>query len=104
MNNKINKQRKEEQSLVLFHIPHKSLILKVINRYMHVAYHVHIGKCLQSVETLECCNRGAIVSVLTTGAVDSVFESQSGQIKDICFFSTKHTSLRSKNKDRLVQN
>ena len=84
MNNKTNKQRREEQSLVLFHLPHKSLILKVIKRYIHVAYHVHIGKCLQSLETLECCNRGgAIVSELTTTEVDCVFEPQFGQAKDI---------------------
>ena len=80
MNNKTNKQRKEEQSLVLFHLPHKSLILKVIRKYIHVAYQVHIGKCMQTVDTLECCNRGGvIVSELGTSEVDCVFEPQSGQ-------------------------
>ena len=66
MNNKTNKQRKEEQSLVLFHLPHKSLIPKVIKRYKHVAYQVHIGKGLQSVETLEYRIRGVIVCELAT--------------------------------------
>jgi hypothetical protein len=69
MNNKTNKQRKEEQSLVLFHLPHKSLILKVITRYIHVAYHVHIRKCLQSVETLECHNRRVLYNGLVVPCV-----------------------------------
>ena len=38
--------------------------------------------------------------VLTWSAVDSGFEHMSGQIKDykisICFFTNKHTALRSK--------
>ena len=103
MNNKTNKQRKEEQSLVLFHLPHKSLILKVIKRYIHVAYHVHIGKCLQSVETLECRIRGVIVCELTTSELNFLLEPQSGETKDIYFFSTKHTALRSKTKDWFAQ-
>ena len=94
---------RKNKACVLFHLPHKSLILKVITRYIHVAYHVHIEKCLQSVETLECRNRREIVSMLTTSEVDSVFEPQSGQTKDMYCFSTKHTALRSKNKDCLVQ-
>ena len=49
-----------------------------------------------------------MVSVLALSVVDRVFESLSGQTKDckigISFFSTKHTALRSKNKDWLVRN
>jgi hypothetical protein len=49
-----------------------------------------------------------MVSVLASSAVDRGFESLSGQTKDckigISFFSTKHTALRSKNKDWLVRN
>ena len=49
-----------------------------------------------------------MVSVLVLGAVDSGFEPRSGQTKDykigICCFSTKHTALRSKNKDWFARN
>ena len=81
MNNKTNKQRKEEQSLGVFHFPHKCLILKVIKTHIHVAYQVHIGKFMQAVETLECRNRGGvIVSEFATSEVDCGFERQTGQI------------------------
>ena len=80
MNNKTNKQRKNKV-WVLFHLPHKSLILKVIKKHIHVAYQVHIGKCMQTVDTLECCNiGGVIVSELATSEVDCVCEPKSGQI------------------------
>jgi hypothetical protein len=46
-----------------------------------------------------------MVGVLASNAVDREFEPRSGQTKEykigICCFSAKHTSLRSKNKDRL---
>ena len=49
-----------------------------------------------------------MVSVLASGAVDRGFKPWSGQTKDykigICCFSTKHASLRRKNKDMLVRN
>ena len=49
-----------------------------------------------------------MVSVLASSAVDRGFESRSGQTKDykigICCFSSKHTALRSKSKDRLARN
>ena len=49
-----------------------------------------------------------MVSVLSSSVVDRGFEPRSGQTKDykinICCFSTKHTALRSKNKDWLAQN
>ena len=49
-----------------------------------------------------------MVSVLTSSAVDHGFEPWSGRTKDyvigICCFSTKHTVLRSKNKDWLTRN
>jgi hypothetical protein len=65
INNKTNKQRKEEEhSLDNFSSPHKTIILKVGKRYMHVAHLVHIGKCLQSVEIHESRIRNVIVSVL----------------------------------------
>jgi hypothetical protein len=55
-------------------------IVRSATLFYDTPYHVHIGKCLQSVETLECCDRGGvIVSELTTTEVDSVFETQSGQ-------------------------
>jgi hypothetical protein len=51
---------------------------------------------------------GVMVSVLALSAVDCGFEPRSGQTKDykigICCFSTKHTALRRKNKDWMVQN
>jgi len=105
INNKTNKHRKEEeQSLDNISSPHKALILKVGKRYLHVAHQVHIGKCLQLVETLECRNRGVIVSVLATSELDRVFKPESGQAKDICCFSAKHAPLRSKKKGSLSQN
>jgi hypothetical protein len=49
-----------------------------------------------------------MVSVLTSCAVDRVFEPQSGQTKDyiigICCFSAKHAALRRKSKDWLAGN
>ena len=49
-----------------------------------------------------------MVSVLTSSAVDRGFEPQSGKTKDykigICCFSTNHTALRRKKKDRLARN
>ena len=51
---------------------------------------------------------GGMVSVFASSVVDRGFESRSGQTKDfkigICCFSTKHTALRSKNKDKLALN
>jgi hypothetical protein len=48
-----------------------------------------------------------MVSVLVLSVVDRGFEPRSGQTKDyeigICCFSTKHASLRSKNKDWLYR-
>jgi hypothetical protein len=47
-------------------------------------------------------------SVLTSSAVDRVFESRSGQTKDyktgICSFSAKHAALRTQSKDWLARN
>jgi len=74
--------------------PHKAVIMKVGKRYMHVAHQVHIRKCLQSVETLECRNRGVIVSVLAKCEVDRVVNPESVQTKDICCFSAKHAPVR----------
>ena len=49
-----------------------------------------------------------MVSVLASSAVDSGFEPRSDQTKDysigICYFSTKHVSLRGKSKDWLARN
>jgi hypothetical protein len=49
-----------------------------------------------------------MVSVLASSAVDRGFELRSGQTRDyaigICCFSSKHTALRSKSKDRLARN
>ena len=51
-----------------------------------------------------------MVSVLTSSAVDRVFEPRLGQTKDfeidICCFSSRSTqaSLRSKNRDQLARN
>ena len=49
-----------------------------------------------------------MVSVLTSSAVDRGFELRSDQAKDyeigICCFSTKHATLRRKNKDWLARN
>ena len=49
-----------------------------------------------------------MVSVLASSVVDRGFEPRSGQTNDykigICFFSTNHAALRSKNKDRLGRN
>jgi hypothetical protein len=49
-----------------------------------------------------------MVSMPASSAVDSGFESQSGQTKDykigICGFSAMHAALRSKSKDWLVWN
>ena len=51
---------------------------------------------------------GEMVSVLTSSAVDRVFEPWSGRTKyyeiGICCFSAKHTALRRKIKDWLAQN
>jgi hypothetical protein len=48
-----------------------------------------------------------MVSVLASNTVDCVFDPRSGQTKDykigICWFSSKDTTLRSKNKDWLAQ-
>ena len=59
--------------------------------------------------SINCDNRigGAIISVLTSSAVDHRFESWSGQTKEYnicigCF--SKHTALRSKRKDSLARN
>ena len=80
MNNKTNKGRKNK-AWTLFHFPHKFSILKVIKTHIHVAYQVHIGKCMQAVETIECRNRGGvIVSELATSEVDCVCETKSCQI------------------------
>jgi hypothetical protein len=81
-NNKTNKQRKEEQSL-----NNISSLTQILNSESHVAYQVHIEKFLQLVETLECSNRGVIVSALATRELDRVFKAKSGQTKDICCFS-----------------
>jgi hypothetical protein len=49
-----------------------------------------------------------MVTVLSSSAVDHVFEPRSGQTKDykigICCFSAKHAALRRKNKDWLARN
>ena len=49
-----------------------------------------------------------MVSVLASSAVNRGFEPQSDQTKDykigICYFSAKHTALRSKIKDWLARN
>jgi hypothetical protein len=49
-----------------------------------------------------------MVSVLASSVVDRGFKSRSGQTKDykicICCFSAKHTALRRKSKDWMVQN
>jgi len=80
MNNKTIKHRKEEeQSLDNISSPHNALILKVGKTYLHVEHQAHIGKCLQLVESLECCNRGVIVSVLATNELDRVFKPESGK-------------------------
>ena len=51
---------------------------------------------------------GVMVSVLASSVVDRGFEKRSGQTKDykigICCFSSKHASLRKKNKDWLARN
>ena len=49
-----------------------------------------------------------MVSVLASRAVDRGFEPRSGQTEDykmgMCYFSTKHTSLRRKSEDWLARN
>ena len=54
------------------------------------------------------CIGGVIVTVLASSAVYCAFEPRSGQTKDhqivICFFSTKHVTLRRKSKEWLAQN
>jgi hypothetical protein len=49
-----------------------------------------------------------MVSTLALNVVDCGFETQLGQTKDykigICWFSAKHTALRTKSKDCLAQN
>ena len=49
-----------------------------------------------------------MVSVLASSAVERGFELRSGQAKDyaigICCFSTKHTAVRRRSKDRLARN
>jgi hypothetical protein len=49
-----------------------------------------------------------MVTMLSSSAVDHVFEPRSGQTKDykigICCFSAKHAALRRKNKDWLARN
>jgi hypothetical protein len=51
---------------------------------------------------------GVMVSVLNSSAVDRQFEPRLGQTKDykvgIYCFSTKHVTLRKKNKDWLARN
>jgi len=48
-----------------------------------------------------------MIRVFASSAVDRGFDLKLGQIKDyrigICCFSTKHTALRSKNKDWLAR-
>jgi hypothetical protein len=54
------------------------------------------------------CIGGVMVSVLASSVVDCAFEPRSGQTTDykivICFFSTKHVTLRRKSKEWLAQN
>jgi hypothetical protein len=49
-----------------------------------------------------------MVSMLASSMVDRGFETLSGLTKDnkigICYFSAKHTALRSKSKDCMAQN
>jgi len=51
---------------------------------------------------------GIMISVYVSSAVDRVFGSEMGQIKDyefgICCFCSQHRALRSKSKDRLTRN
>ena len=51
---------------------------------------------------------GVMVSVLSSSAIDRVFEPRSCQTKEytigICYISSKHTALRRKSKDWLVRN
>jgi hypothetical protein len=76
--------------------PHKAVILKVGKRYMHIAHQVHIGKFLQSVETIECRNRGVIVSVLAKCEVDRVVNPESVQTKEICCLSARYAPVMRK--------
>ena len=81
-----------------------SSLTQILNSESHVAYQVHIEKCLQLVETLECRNRGVIVRALATRELDRVLKPESGQTKDICCFSAKHAPLRSTTKGSFSQN
>jgi hypothetical protein len=49
-----------------------------------------------------------MVSMPVSSVVDCGFEPRLGQMNDyeigICYFSTKHTALRRKSKDRLARN
>ena len=51
---------------------------------------------------------GVMVSMLSSSAVDHVFQPRSGRTKDykivICCFSTKHAALTRKCKDLLARN
>ena len=51
---------------------------------------------------------GVMANVFASSVVDLGFERRKGNSKDynicICFFSAKHATLRSKNKNRLAQN
>ena len=62
------------------------------------------------VHYLSVCNRigGIMVSMFTSSSIDREFEPPSGQTQDykigICYFSTKHAALMSKNKGWLTRN
>ena len=68
-------------------------------------YVIHrLSNVCKTLETHERRIRGVIVSMLPTSEVNRVFEPQSGQTKDISYFSAKHAPLRNKKKGWLVQN
>ena len=66
-------------------------------------YVIHrLSNVCKTLETHERRIRGVIVSMLPTSEVNRVFEPQSGQTKDISYFSAKHAPLRNKKKGWLA--
>ena len=90
------------------------MLLRVIWQYMDrsIYYHMTLSAMNYLLFNIDAevknHSGGAMVSMLTSSAVDRGFEPRSNQTEDykigICCFSAKHAALRRKSKDRLAQN
>ena len=82
--------------------------VNILCRSLELIVGLSTSRNLTPLSTYIAPQRGVMVSMLASSAVDRGFDSRSGQIKDykigICCSSAKHAALRSKSKYWLARN